>query len=72
MLYEQITVSGDQITVSLIIWRRFKKPMPGLLEQVYDLNQNLADLGDFLPLNSQFILPVPSEKAAVLNPVTLW
>ena len=29
---EPITVAGDFISVSLVVWRRFKRPMPGLVE----------------------------------------
>ncbi|NKX42556.1 hypothetical protein HGG71_13965 [Rhodobacteraceae bacterium R_SAG2] len=29
---ETVTVEGDGLTVSVIVWRRFKRPMPGLVE----------------------------------------
>ncbi len=73
MIVEPVTVEGDFITVSLIVWRRFKRPMPGLVEQIYDLNPGLAELGDFLPLGTTFNMPVPVPRApAILDPIKLW
>lgn len=72
-LFEPITVKGDFITVSLLIWRRFKRPMPGLAEQVYDINVGLAELGPYLPLGTELLMPIPTARAApVLDPITLW
>ena len=73
MLMERITVMGDDLTVSLIVWRRFKRPMPGLVEQTLDLNPGLADLGHYLPVGTQFMLPIPTPRPkTVLNPIRLW
>lgn len=73
MLMERITVMGDDLTVSLIVWRRFKRPMPGLVEQTLDLNPGLADLGHYLPLGTQFLLPIPTPRPkTVLDPIKLW
>lgn len=70
---ETITVAGDEITVSLIIWRRFKRPMPGLAEQVYDINQELAEMGPILPVGTTFQLPIPARRGVtVLDPIKLW
>lgn len=73
MIYEPVTIEGEGITVSLLIWRRFKRPMPGLAEQVYDLNVGLAELGPYLPLGTELLLPIPTPRpATVLDPITLW
>lgn len=70
---ETVTVEGDELTLSLIVWRRFKKPMPGLLEQILDANPGLADLGSFLPLGTIFEMPVPVlQENPVLDPIRLW
>lgn len=72
-IQETVTVEGDFITVSLVIWRRFRRPMPGLAEQVYDLNQNLAEVGPYLPVGTVFQLPVPIQRGTtVLEPIKLW
>jgi phage tail protein X len=73
MLVEKITVTGDDITLSLIVWRRFHKPMPGLVEMTLDMNQDLADAGYKLPLGTTFYLPIPEPKPqTVLDPIRLW
>ena len=72
-IIERITVEGEFITVSLVVWRRFKRPMPGLVEQILDLNPGLADLGPFLPVSTVFSMPVPTPRVpAMLDPVKLW
>lgn len=73
MLYEKITVTGEQLTLSLIVWRRFHRPMPGLVEQTLEINQELADAGYYLPVGTTFLLPVPVPRGeAVLEPIRLW
>ncbi len=72
-LTETIEVRGDAVTLSLIIWRRYRRPMFGLVEQTLDLNPGLAELGPILPVGTVFDLPVvlnPEEK--ILDPITLW
>jgi phage tail protein X len=70
---ETITVAGDDVSVSLIVWRRFKRPMPGLVEMIYDTNPGLADLGHFLPVGTVFALPIPTPREPViLEPIKLW
>ena len=70
---ETITVAGDDVSVSLIVWRRFKRPMPGLVEMIYDTNPGLADLGPCLPVGTVFTLPIPTPREPViLEPIKLW
>ena len=70
---ETVIVEGDALTVSLIVWRRFHRPMPGLVEQIYDLNPGLADLGQTLPVGIRFEMPIPIPRAQqVLDPIRLW
>jgi phage tail protein X len=70
---ETVTVEGDALTVSLIVWRRFHRPMPGLVEQIYDMNPGLADLGQTLPVGITFDMPIPIPRAQqVLDPIRLW
>jgi len=72
-LTETITVQGEGITVSRLIWRRFHRPMPGLVERVLDMNPGLADLGPYLPLGTKVAIPVPTEGTPDIQPpITLW
>lgn len=70
---ETVTVEGDGLTVSTIVWRRFKRPMPGLVEAIYDLNPGLADMGQTLPVSTSFEMPIPiPREQQVLDPIRLW
>lgn len=71
--FEEMTVEGRGVTVPLLIWRRFHKEMPGLLGRVYEANPGLADLGEFLPLGTVVLMPIPApKKTPVTKPVRLW
>ena len=72
-LYERVTVMGEDLTVSLIVWRRFRTSMPGLVERTLDINPGLADVGHYLPVGTTFLLPIPApRKPAVLPAIKLW
>lgn len=73
-LYETVTVKTDFTSVPLIVWRRFRRPMPGLVEAIYEANPGLADNGPYLPVGTEFQMPVetPRETDTVLETVTLW
>jgi len=70
---ETITIQGEAITASLLVWRRFKRPMPGLVERVYALNPRLALVGPVLPVGTVLRMPIPVTKAEPdITPVRLW
>ena len=70
---ETVTVGGDGLTLSLIVWRRFHRPMPGLVEQILDLNPGFADYGEVLPVGVTFEMPIPiPRERQVLDPIRLW
>lgn len=70
---EPVTVAGDALTVSLIVWRRFRRAMPGLVDQIYDMNVGLADLGPILPVGTTFNMPIPiPREQQMLEPIRLW
>ena len=73
VLTETVTVEGDDLTLSLIVWRWFNRPMPGLIEAILDLNQDLADLGPILPVGTVIEMPVPvPRQRTLLDPIRLW
>lgn len=70
---ENVTVEGDDLTVSLIVWRRFRRAMPGLVDQIYATNVGLASLGPVLPVRTTFSMPIPiPREQQVLEPIRLW
>lgn len=73
MTTETITVMGDNITVSKLVWRRFKRPMAGLIERIYELNPLLADNGVFLPVGTLVIIPIDAPRTVERrNTIRLW
>ena len=70
---EAVTVQGDDLSVSLIVWRRFRRPMPGLVERIYALNRELAESGPYLTPGATFLMPVPIPRGeATLPAIRLW
>jgi len=70
---ERIVVEGDGVTLSLLVWRRFRRPMPGLVETILDRDPGLAALGPLLPVGTAFDLLVPTPRSPqLLDPIRLW
>lgn len=59
-----ITISGDGITVSSLVWRRYRRPMPGLVEAVLDRNPGLAGLGALIPVGTRVVIPSVEDVVA--------
>lgn len=58
-----LTVTQDQMPLDLLLFRHFKREIPGLVERVYDLNQGLADKGVFLPVGERVVVEIPEDRA---------
>lgn len=73
-VFQTITVSGDGITLPLLIWRRFQRPMPGLLERAYADNPRIADLGPVLQVGTtvKLLIPEIAETTEVAEKISLW
>jgi len=68
-----IQVAGDGVSVDLLIWREYRRAMPGLVEAVLDKNPGLAALGPILPVGTLVKLPlVKPAPVAELAVVRLW
>jgi phage tail protein X len=68
-----VKVAGEGISVDLLIWRKYKRPMPGLLELVLDINPGIAGLGPILPIGTVVTLPdVKPPTVPELAVVRLW
>ena len=70
--YETVTIRSEGFTLSRIIWRRFRRPMPGLLERTLSENAGLASAGLLLPVGTTFRLPIPQETPARVPVIRLW
>lgn len=67
MTTESLTVNGEGVTLDQLVWRKFHRPIPGLVEQVLGLNPGLAQLGPYLPVGTRVVLPILQEAS---QPVT--
>lgn len=72
---ERHTVGSDDMSVDLILWQRFRRPMPGLFERLMALseNQHLEHCGFILPLGTVVVIPIEETPATDSAPViSLW
>lgn len=71
--FETYIVQGDGLTVDTIIWQRYRRRTPKLVEQTLDLNPGLADLGPMIPSGTRIRIPVlPPPTAREISVVRLW
>ena len=60
-------------TLDAIVWRVLGAWSGGIVEQAYELNRDLADIGAVLPEGRLVILPALSSAAAnSLDIIKLW
>ena len=73
-LTETVTIEGENITVSLLVWRRYKRPAPGVVERIFDLNRELAEDGAYMPVGTVVVMPVDTvnNEPKTLDPIRLW
>lgn len=71
---ETIVVRGDNLTLSLLVWRRFRRKPQGYVERVLDMNPGLAELGPILPPGTEVVFPieVAETRPAERKVVRLW
>ncbi len=71
---ETVVVKGEAITLSLLVWRRFKRQSMGFVERVLDMNHGLADIGPIIPVGTSIRFPInaPELKNNERNVVHLW
>ncbi|USQ97234.1 tail protein X [Caulobacter sp. RL271] len=67
---EVVRVDIEGLTLSRFLWRRYRKPTPGLAEAVLDANPGLADVGPVLPLGR--LITIPTVATKTVEVVQLW
>lgn len=67
--FETYVTDADGLTVDLIIWRRYRRQTPGLVEAVLDMNAGVADLGPLLPRGT--MLKIPIDQPSMQTQATL-
>lgn len=71
---EEVTVTGQGLTLSQLVWRRVNAAAPGQVEAILEANRHLADKGFILPVGTVVKLPpAPSKDAThTVAPIRLW
>lgn len=71
---ERATIVHQGMTLSAVVWRRFRAPRPGLVERILALNPGLGSVGVILPVGTTFLIPIdPAETAPKPRAViSLW
>jgi phage tail protein X len=60
---EIVTVRGEGISLSLLVWRFLKRKPEGYVESVLAANPGLAGLGAILPVGTKVRLPLDYADA---------
>lgn len=62
--WEQVRIKGENITPDLLIWRRYKRPAPRMLELMLDSNPAMTyalAAGPYIPVGMVVSIPIDSE-----------
>ncbi|WP_127076133.1 tail protein X [Rhodomicrobium lacus] len=70
---ETVTIRGEGITLDLLLWRKYGRTRPNLVEAALLLNPGLAALGAELPLGTVVTLPdEPEATTTTETAISLW
>lgn len=72
--WEQITVKSEGYSLRRLIWERYQKPTPGLIEPILESNPGLARVAYEIPVGTSIKLPIiaPQSGGTDAPTVTLW
>jgi phage tail protein X len=71
MTIENLKVAAERTPLDLLLWRHYKREVPGLVERALARNPGLARLGAFLPVGATIAVeaPAPALKGRQAAPV---
>lgn len=70
--FELVNIAGDYITCDMLVWRRYRRRAPGVLELLLDANPHLSIIHrytPFLPVGTQVRLPIDPELLSGRPPI---
>ena len=67
--FETYVIDGDGLVLDQIIFRRYRRPTPGLVEATFDINPGLSFLGPFIPHGT--VIKIPIDTPATPQQVAL-
>ena len=62
MIIETLDVTTERTTLDLLLWRRFRREVPGLVEDTLRRNPGVARLGVFMPVGLTVTVAVPDPE----------
>jgi phage tail protein X len=72
LAYERVVVEGEGITLSLLIWRRFREQKSGMVERILDRQGELS-ASVILPVGAVVEIPIdPPATRTTRKLITLW
>lgn len=73
MSYETVVVRAQGLSISQLIWRRYKRRPPGVLEEILDVNRGISALPVHLPVGTVIKLPiVAADTEQDDEAIALW
>lgn len=71
---EEVTITGQGLTLSQLVWRRVGAPAPGQVEAILEANRHLAEKGFVIPVGTIVRLPpAPTQDSTqTVAPIRLW
>jgi len=61
-MIEKLIVVAEQTSLDLLLWRRFRREVPGLVEDTIRRNPGLAAIGVFLPVGTMIEVQTPTPE----------
>ena len=61
-MIETLTVVAEQTTLDLLLWRRFRREIPSLVEDTLRRNPGLAKIGGLLPVGMTIEVQTPAPE----------
>lgn len=66
---ETLTFQTDDTPLDLLLWRRYRREVPGLVESALDTNYGLAAFGVEPPRGTAVTVEIPKPTATVSRPL---
>ena len=77
--FENVVIVGDNIEPGKLIWRRYRRPAPGIKELFLDINVHLREhliASPYLPVGVGVLIPIDADILAgapsPIDAVALW
>jgi len=61
-MIETLTVVAEQTPLDLLLWRRYRREVPGLVEDTLRRNPGLAKIGLLLPVGMTIAVQTPAPE----------